>query len=83
MYAAMQSVVETPGFLADARDAGMTEFERFDLVTHLAANPMAGDVMVGTGGGAEAPVATARHRQIGRLPHHHVLRWDGGAGVPP
>ena len=43
------TVVETPAFMRDA-EATLSEGERFDLISHLAANPEAGDVMAGTGG---------------------------------
>ena len=43
------TVVETPGFLRDAAGR-LTEEERDGLVTFLAANPEAGDIMPETGG---------------------------------
>ena len=43
------TVVETPGFLREA-GAALTEKERTELVSYLAANPEAGDVMPETGG---------------------------------
>jgi hypothetical protein len=44
-----ETVVETPGFLRDASKA-MTETERIEVVSFLAANPDAGDIMPDTGG---------------------------------
>ena len=43
------TVVETPGFLRDSA-AALTEQERSELVSYLAANPEAGDIMPETGG---------------------------------
>jgi hypothetical protein len=43
------TVVETPRFLREAA-AALTEEERAELVSSLAANPEAGDVMPETGG---------------------------------
>lgn len=43
------TVVETPGFLRDSALA-LTEQERSDLVSYLAANPEAGDIIPDTGG---------------------------------
>jgi hypothetical protein len=43
------TVVETPGFLRDAA-AAMAEDERAEVVSFLAANPDAGDIMRDTGG---------------------------------
>ncbi len=44
------TVVETPSFLQDAASA-MTDQERLEVVGFLAANPEAGHIMPGTGGG--------------------------------
>ena len=46
----MQTVMETGNFLRDAEKAGMTEGERFELYTFLAANPEAGDLIKQSGG---------------------------------
>lgn len=46
----METVVETASYLADADQAGMTEAERTAAVLLVSANPLAGDLMVGTGG---------------------------------
>ena len=43
------SVIETPEFLSTTRKL-MTEVERVLLVDYLAYNPMAGDLIPGTGG---------------------------------
>ncbi len=45
----MQSVVETPIFSRRA-DALLTRDERAELIATLAGNPMAGDLIPGTGG---------------------------------
>lgn len=47
------TVVETPGFLREAA-AALTESERAELVSYLAANPEAGDIMSRTGGARKA-----------------------------
>jgi len=49
MPAGLQTIVETPEFLSGAKRV-LTEAERTALVDFLAENPMAGDVMQGTGG---------------------------------
>ena len=46
----MQTVVETPAFLSDARSMGLVEGERLAIVAWIAANPAAGDLIEGTGG---------------------------------
>lgn len=40
-------MIETNAFLAAAKQAGMAEEERGDLISLLAADPTAGEVMVG------------------------------------
>ena len=42
------TVVETPSFLRDA--AAMDEGERMEVVTYIASNPDAGEIMAETGG---------------------------------
>jgi hypothetical protein len=42
--------METGNFLRDAEKAGMTEGERFELYTFLAASPEAGDLIRQSGG---------------------------------
>ena len=44
------TVVELPTFLRSADAAGMTEAERGALVDFIARNPLAGDLIKGTGG---------------------------------
>lgn len=46
----MQTVVQTPTFIADAKAAGVTDDELSAIVAMIAADPEAGDVIVGTGG---------------------------------
>ena len=46
----MHTVVETPPFLAAAKDAGMSDDVRRQLVETIADNPTIGDIMEGTGG---------------------------------
>jgi hypothetical protein len=46
----VHTVVETRAFLSDARSLGMPDVERLAIVTWIAANPAAGQVIEGTGG---------------------------------
>jgi hypothetical protein len=46
----VHTVIETPAYLASARDVGLGEQERDEIVTYLARHPDAGDLMLGTGG---------------------------------
>jgi hypothetical protein len=45
----MMTIVELPEFIRQAQKL-LTEQERFDLIAYLAANPLDGVVMQGTGG---------------------------------
>jgi hypothetical protein len=53
----MQTVVETPGYLADAKTAGLLEEERRAIVDRLAVQPDAGELIVGTGGARKLRIA--------------------------
>ncbi|MCM0753611.1 addiction module toxin RelE (plasmid) [Brucella pseudogrignonensis] len=46
----MQTVIETPAYLASAKDENVSDQELKDIVSFIAANPDAGDIMPGTGG---------------------------------
>lgn len=46
----MITIIETPTFLADIKRCALTDEEHRALINHLAAYPLAGDVMQGTGG---------------------------------
>lgn len=46
---ALQTVVETPEFIKQAKDC-MDDKERKNFINYIAANPLAGDLIQGTGG---------------------------------
>ncbi len=46
----MQCVAQTPSFEASAKDCGMSDDEKHKIVTFIAENPDAGDLIKGTGG---------------------------------
>src|SRR5262245_2301149 len=46
----MHTVVETPGYLKDAKQAGLSNEEQQAIIDFIAANPKAGDEIRGTGG---------------------------------
>jgi hypothetical protein len=46
----MHTVIETPAYLSSAKDENVSEEERIEIVSFLASNPDAGDIMAGTGG---------------------------------
>lgn len=46
----MHCVIQTDGFVASAKDAGLSEDEVFQIVVEIARNPTVGDLIPGTGG---------------------------------
>ncbi len=58
----MQTVVETPAFLGDARSLCLSDTERLAIVAWVAANPAAGDVIEGTGGARKVRFAGKTYR---------------------
>jgi hypothetical protein len=72
-------VVETPTFLADAKAAGMDADEREAVVSYLAANPQAGDMMSGTGGARKF-----RFKRVGtgKSGGYRIIFYYGGQDVP-
>ena len=75
----MQVVAEMVGFAEDAAAAGMTERELKSLIDRLAANPQAGNLMVGTGGARKVRVAG---RGKGRSGGFRVISYYAGEDLP-
>ena len=75
----MQTVVETPAFLTDARSLGLPDVERLAMVSWIAANPAAGDVIEGTGGARKVRFAG---RSKGKSGGHRVITFFTGTGIP-
>jgi len=57
METPLHTVAETTAFIASADKAGMTEAERAAAVQQIAADPTAGDMIVGSGGVRKVRVA--------------------------
>lgn len=53
----LHTVAETPGFIATAAKAGMTDAEREAAVLQIASDPAGGDLVVGSGGVRKVRVA--------------------------
>jgi hypothetical protein len=75
----MHTVIETPAYLRDANQAGMTEEERELAVLYLAENPEAGDIMKETGGCRKVRVA---REGKGKSGGYRVITYFGGKDVP-
>lgn len=74
----LHTVVETPEFRRRVRRL-LTEKELRALVDHVAANPDAGDVMVGTGGARKLRWAAKGRGKSGGV---RVVAFHGGPAVP-
>jgi hypothetical protein len=75
----MQSIIETPSYLADAKDADLTEDERIAIVDFIAVNPMAGDEIAGSGGARKVRFAG---RGKGKSGGYRVVTFFSGEDVP-
>jgi hypothetical protein len=75
----MQTVVETPDYLSDARAAGLSDVERLEIVAFLAENPIAGVVMPGTGGARKIRFAG---RGKGKSGGYRVVSYYAGDEMP-
>ena len=71
--------METPGFLADARSVGLSDEERLAIVTFIAANPEAGNLIEGTGGARKVRFAG---RSKGKSGGYRVITFFSGADIP-
>lgn len=75
----MHAVVETPDFLRDATQVGMSEDERAAIVGALSDNPLLGVPMPGTGGARKARFAVAGK---GKRGGYRTVHYFGGDDVP-
>lgn len=75
----MHAVIETSVFLRDAARAGISEAERFDIVTMIARDPTVGDVMPGTGGARKVRVA---RRGKGKSGGYRIITYFAAEDVP-
>lgn len=75
----MHTVIETNAYLAAAKDAGMSADEMAAVVTMIAANPEAGEIMPGCGGARKLRVAKPGKGKSGG---YRVITYFGGAMVP-
>jgi hypothetical protein len=75
----MHSVLFTPVFQRDADDAGLSDDQVLEIATMIAANPMGGDLMAGTGG---ARKVRHRGRGKGKSGGYRTIHYFGGVDVP-
>ena len=75
----VRTVVETEAYLRAAKAAGMTDAERVLAVDTVAANPLAGDPIVGGGGIRKVRLAG---RGFGKSGGYRVISWPAGVERP-
>ena len=75
----MQTVIETPAFLHDAKAAGLSDQERMDIVAFIAANPTAGVEIKGTGGARKVRFAG---KGRGKSGGYRVITFYSGDDIP-
>ncbi len=78
MGEALQTVVETPEFISQAKRL-LSEAQSDELLYHLAANPTAGDVIPGTGGARKLRWALSGRGKSGGV---RVITFYSGATIP-
>ncbi|WP_349963384.1 type II toxin-antitoxin system RelE/ParE family toxin [Rhizobium sp. ZPR3] len=75
----MHTVIETPAYLASAKDESVTEDERNAIVSYLAANPDAGVIMSGTGGARKLRFAA---RGKGKSGGYRIITFYADEDIP-
>jgi hypothetical protein len=75
----MQTVIETPAYLNDAKALNLTEIERAIIVDYIAQHPSAGEVMPGTGGARKVRFGG---RGKGKRGGYRVITFYAGEAIP-
>lgn len=75
----MQTVIETPAFLASAKDENISDIERQEIVTYIANNPDAGDIMAGTGGARKLRFAS---QTKGKSGGYRIITFYADEDIP-
>ncbi len=75
----MHVVIETPTYQRSAERTGLSEDERIAIVSIVASDPMAGDLMEGTGGARKLRIAG---RGKGKSGGYRVITFYAADDVP-
>jgi hypothetical protein len=75
----MQTVIETPAFLASVKDEGISDEERMTIVNIIASDPAAGAIMKGTGGARKVRIA---RRGGGKSGGYRVITFFADEEMP-
>jgi hypothetical protein len=79
MQRGLHGVVETEDFRSDAKAAGIDDEEREAIIEAIAANPRAGDLIVGSGGAREVRFAG---KGRGKSGGYRIITFFGGDDIP-
>lgn len=74
----MHTVVETPAS-GRCESTGIDQIERFGIISALAANPVAGNAIEGTGGARKVRIAA---KGKGKSGGYRVITFYSGLGTP-
>jgi hypothetical protein len=75
----MHTVIQTPTFLADCRNAGLSEDDVSEIVGAISSEPLAGDLIPGTGGARKRRFAG---RSKGKSGGYRTVSYFAGDDVP-
>jgi hypothetical protein len=75
----MYTVIRTPTFLSDAKASGLSDEEQDEIVARISNNPLAGDIMKGTGGCRKIRFAG---REKGKSGGYRTIHYFAGDDVP-
>jgi hypothetical protein len=75
----MQTVIETPSFLRDAKAAGLSDEERMEIIDFIACQPTAGVEISGTGGARKVRFAG---KGRGKSGGYRVITFYSGDDIP-
>jgi hypothetical protein len=75
----VHTVIETPGYIADAKREGMSSDDMTAAADLFAANPRTGDLIVGSGGCRKVRIPG---RGKGKSGGYRIVTFFGGEDVP-
>lgn len=75
----MQTVIQTPTFLADAKAAGLEDAELAEITATIAADPLIGDIIPGMGGARKVRFGG---RGKGKSGGYRVITYYAAEDVP-
>jgi hypothetical protein len=77
---AMHATIQSQTFLADCRNAGLSDDDVLRLVVAIASDPLAGDVIAGTGGARKRRFAGRGNK--GKSAGYRTVSYYAGDDVP-